>query len=73
MYTKFFEQKSDKKEDKEKGIQFVSNIYSVLSRDPSISNEMKQKILIGSLFYANLSAKEIQEDIVNRYAPSNNC
>ncbi|KTD72493.1 hypothetical protein [Legionella tucsonensis] len=73
MYTKLFEQKLDKKEDKEKRIQFVYNIYSVLSRDPSISNEMKQKILTGSLFYTNLSAKEIQEDIENRYTPSNNC
>lgn len=73
MYAKLFGQKLDKKEDKEKRIQFVYNIYSVLSRDPSISNEMKQKILTGSLFYTNLSAKEIQEDIENRYTPSNNC
>lgn len=73
MYMKLFEQKSDTKEDKEKRIQFMSNLYSVLSRDPSINNEMKQKILIGSLLHTNLSAKEIKEDIVNRYILSNNC
>ncbi|HHF7367716.1 TPA: hypothetical protein ACPSKY_002857 [Legionella bozemanae] len=71
MHMKFFEQKSDTKE--EKRIQFVLNLYSVLSRDPSINNEMKQKILIGSLLHTNLSAKEIKEDIVNGYIPSNNC
>lgn len=73
MYMKLFEQKSDTKEEKEKRIQFVLNIYSVLSCDPSISKEMKRKILIGSLLHTNLSAKEIQEDIVNGYIPSNNC
>ncbi|KTD42904.1 hypothetical protein [Legionella parisiensis] len=67
MYMKLFDQKPDRKEDKEKRIQFVSNIYSVLSRDPSISKEMKEKILIGSLLHTNLSAKEIQENIINRY------
>lgn len=73
MHMKFFEQKSDTKEDKEKRIQFVLNLYSILSRDPSINNEMKQKTLIGSLLHTNLSAKEIKEDIVNGYIPSNNC
>ncbi|HHF7374906.1 hypothetical protein [Legionella bozemanae] len=73
MHMKFFEQKSDTKKDKEKRIQFVLNLYSVLSRDPSINNEMKQKILIGSLLHTNLSVKEIKEDIVNGYIPSNNC
>jgi hypothetical protein len=67
-----FEQKTAAKQDKEKRIQFVSNLYSVLSRDPSMTDEMKRKILIGSLLHTNLSAKEIQEDIANRYTPGNN-
>ncbi|HHF0524755.1 TPA: hypothetical protein ACTUT5_001535 [Legionella anisa] len=69
---KLFDQKQDKKEDKEKRIQFVHNVYSVLSRDPSMSEEMKRQVLIGSLLQTNLSAKEIQEDILKRYTPGNN-
>ena len=75
MYMKLFDQKTDtkeeSKEDKRKRIQFMHNVYSALSRDPSMSNEEKQKIVTGGLICMNLSAKEVLEDIENRYTSSN--
>ncbi len=72
MYMKLFDKKTDPTEnkvteDKEKKIQLIRNVYSVLSRDFSMSDEMKQKILIGALIHTTLSAKEVQADIENRY------
>ncbi|CAM2866731.1 Uncharacterised protein [Legionella steigerwaltii] len=72
MHTKFFTQESLKtQEDKEKRIQFVHNVYSVLSRDTSMSEELKKKILIGSLIHTNLTAQEILDEIESRYTPFN--
>ncbi|KTC81171.1 hypothetical protein [Legionella cherrii] len=69
MQLKLFTQKAPQTtEDKEIRIQFVREMCAVLSRDPSLSAERQQLILIGVLIRANLSAKEIQEDIANRYA-----
>lgn len=58
MYTKLFYQKSETKEEKEKRIQFVLNIYAAVSH---MSHEEKQKILIGALLVTNLSAKEVTD------------
>ncbi|QMT61804.1 hypothetical protein [Legionella sp. PC997] len=72
MYIKLFDTKTeDKLENKERKLQFMQNVYSVLSRDSTISSEMTQQILIGALIQTNLCAKEVLEDIENRYKSSN--
>lgn len=67
MQMKMFDKKTETIEDKEKRLQFVSNIFSLISCDPSISEEMRQIILIGSLIQTNLSLKEIPKNIANYY------
>ncbi|KTD45478.1 hypothetical protein Lqui_2949 [Legionella quinlivanii] len=59
--------KSQTKEENEQRIQLIRNIYSALWLNPSMSEESRQKILIGSLVYTHLSAKEIQEDVASQY------
>ncbi|WP_454784751.1 hypothetical protein [Legionella sp. WA2024007413] len=72
MYIKLFDTKTeDKLENKERKLQFMQNVYSVLSRDSTMSSEMTQQILIGALIQTNLCAKEVLEDIENRYKSSN--
>ncbi|STY31659.1 Uncharacterised protein [Legionella wadsworthii] len=58
MYTKLFNQKSESKEEKEKKIQFVSNLYAAVSH---MSHGEKQRILIGALMVTDLTAKEVVE------------
>ncbi|WP_165483406.1 hypothetical protein [Legionella jamestowniensis] len=41
-----------------KRVEFLNNVISVLSRDPSMRDEEKQKILVGSLLYTDLT-KEV--------------
>ncbi len=67
MYMKLFNQKPIDKEEKEKRVQFLKNIHSLLSSDPSMPSEEKQKILIGALLHTGLTKDEVQETILNKY------
>ncbi|WP_133137742.1 hypothetical protein [Legionella rowbothamii] len=64
---KLFTQKPINNEEKEKRVQFLKNIHSLLSSDPSMRSEEKQKILIGALLYTGLTKDEVQETISNKY------
>lgn len=55
------------KMDKEIAIQFIRTIFSALSHDPSMSEEVKQKILVGALLHVNLTPEEIKEEIQQEY------
>lgn len=64
---KLFTQKPINNEEKEKRVQFLKNIHSVLSSALSMRSEEKQKILIGALLYTGLTKDEVQETISNKY------
>jgi hypothetical protein len=62
-----FTQKTISKEEKERRVQFLKNIYSAFSSNPSMSDIEKQKILLGALLSTGLTKNEVQETILNNY------
>ena len=63
----FTPNKPQNKNDQQKKIQFIRNVYSALSHDPSMCEELKQRILIGTLSFIKLTPDEVQENIANQY------